>query len=185
MQATQRRRTCASGADESVRTRALRSDGTCHMSARDAAHARLAIAHGLQSHATRNRMRLASRIRMRLAFARGSYSHAACDRMRLAIASATQARAHLGHHDLSRDVVESWELARFLAPTALGQRHRVRSEQAVCELAHISASGQASGESAGHPEVAVTGGPGGCEAGKCASGPGRTLTEFTRCVWRQ
>ena len=101
------------------------------------------LARGSHSHAACTRTHAAS-IRTH-----GSHSQAACDLTRLATASATQARAHLGHHDLSRDVVESWKLARFRAPTALGQRHCVRSEQAVCELAHISTLGQASSESAG------------------------------------
>ena len=64
--------------------------------------------------------------------------------------AATRASVQVGHDDLSQDVVEEKrELAPLLAAPA-HERHGQKSAWEVCQLADVSGSGQARGESARH-----------------------------------
>ena len=88
-------------------------------------HMRLAIACGLRSHA--------AQVRTQLALSCSSRSHAARRR-----APPPKLAHGLVMTSSAAMLWRKRELARFLAPPALGQQHRARPEHGVCELADVS-----------------------------------------------
>lgn len=114
--------------------------------------------------------------------------HAICTRLMVLRGSspraATRASVQVGHDDLSQDVVEEKrELAPLLAAPA-HERHGQKSAWEVCQLADVSGSGQARGESARHRGGSHRPGRAGArqEESMHSRGQGRTgaLTEFKR-----